>query len=171
MSIGVERSDTDRRCHERITWGMNESVVKVPARAPISDCTSGVSTPEWYASRSATRYQMTADAPKYRPLERFWPYAELSEQPTDQELAALDPDLHDVLFGAGRRPFSITLVFPRLDVPEFERALQLARESADFRETGSGPARRHPARHPSRQGARLRGVVLPGRGADPAPRP
>ena len=65
--------------------------------------------------------------PKYRPLERFWPYAELPEQPTDEELAALDPDLHEALFGAEPRPFSITLVFPALDVPDFERALELAR--------------------------------------------
>ena len=34
---------------------------------------------------------MTSETPKFRPLERFWPYAELPEQPTDQELAALDP--------------------------------------------------------------------------------
>ena len=62
---------------------------------------------------------MTPDPPKYRPLERFWPYAELPEQPTDEELAALDPDLHEALFGAQPRPFSITLVFPALDVAGF----------------------------------------------------
>ena len=33
-------------------------------------------------------------------MERFWPYADLPEQPTDEELAALDPDLHEALFGA-----------------------------------------------------------------------
>ena len=58
---------------------------------------------------------MTQDPPKYRPLERFWPYAELPEQPTDDELAAIDPDLQEALFGSRPRPFSITLVFPRLD--------------------------------------------------------
>ncbi len=79
-----------------------------------------------------------SDPPKYRPLERFWPYAELPEQPTDEELAALDPDLHEALFGVTSRPFSITLVFPRLDMPDFERALTLARGAAEFRETGSG---------------------------------
>ena len=31
-------------------------------------------------------------SPKSRPLERFWPYAELPEQPTDEELAALNPE-------------------------------------------------------------------------------
>ena len=48
---------------------------------------------------------MTADPPKYRPLERFWPYADLPEQPTAAELASLDPDLHEALFGAQPRPF------------------------------------------------------------------
>lgn len=99
---------------------------------------------------------MTPDSPKYRPLERFWPYAELSEQPTDEELAALDPDLQEALFGAGRRPFSITLVFPRLDVAGFDRALQLARESAEFRETGTGASHRYRARFQSSDAARLR---------------
>ena len=81
---------------------------------------------------------MTQDPPKYRPLERFWPYADLPEQPTDEELASLDPDLHEALFGPTSVPFSITLVFPTLDLPEFARALDLARGAAEFRETGSG---------------------------------
>jgi len=40
------------------------------------------------------------ETPRTRPLERFWPYAELSEEPTAEELAALDPDLHAALFFA-----------------------------------------------------------------------
>src|SRR5204863_4827922 len=59
--------------------------------------------------------QMSAEPPKYRPLERFWPYAELPEQPSDEELASLDPDLYEALFGTRPRPFSITIVFPDLD--------------------------------------------------------
>ena len=101
---------------------------------------------------------MASDPPKYRPLERFWPYAELPEQPTDEELADLDPDLQEALFGAPVRRFSISLVFPALDVPEFDRALQLARESAEFRETGSGPARRYRARFWSSDAANLRAL-------------
>jgi hypothetical protein len=93
---------------------------------------------------------------KYRPLERFWPYADLAEQPTEAELAALDPDLHEALFGATARPFSITLVFPSLDVPDFASALELARGSAEFRETGSGATRRYRARFWSSDAARLR---------------
>ena len=99
---------------------------------------------------------MTSDPPKYRPLERFWPYADLPEQPTDEELAAIDPDLQEALFGARPRPFSITLVFPALDTPEFARALELARRSAEFRETGLGGAHRYRARFWSSEAAQLR---------------
>jgi len=97
-----------------------------------------------------------SDAPKYRPTERFWPYAELPEQPTDEELAAIDPDLHEALFGAGTRAFSITLVFPHLDVEDFERALSLARSLSDFRETGRGAGLRYRARFRSDQAEALR---------------
>jgi hypothetical protein len=99
---------------------------------------------------------MAASPPKYRPLERFWPYAELAEQPTEEELAALDPDLHEALFGGRPRPFSITLVFPDLEVPAFAKALDLARASAEFRETGAGAARRYRARFWSSDAAKLR---------------
>ncbi|MGE3958066.1 MAG: hypothetical protein AB7H96_15230 [Vicinamibacterales bacterium] len=101
---------------------------------------------------------MSSEPPKYRPLERFWPYAELAEQPTDEELAALDPDLHEALFGHTGRPFSITLVFPRLEHPGFEAALDRARGAAEFRETGAGEARRFRARFLSSDAERLRDV-------------
>ena len=99
---------------------------------------------------------MSLGTPKHRPLERFWPYADLPEQPTDDELAALDPDLQEALFGATRRPFSITLVFPSLDTPAFARALELARGSAEFRETGHGDAHRYRARFVPSDAERLR---------------
>ena len=97
-----------------------------------------------------------SDAPRYRPLERFWPYADLPEQPTDEELAALDPDLYEALYGARPRPFSIKLVFPDLDVPQFAEAMTLARGSAEFRETGAGPTRRYRARFWSTDASKLR---------------
>jgi hypothetical protein len=99
---------------------------------------------------------MTADRPRYRPLERFWPYADLPEQPSEEELAALDPDLHEALFGSRARPFSISLVFPELAVPDFPRALEIARASAEFRETGEGMRRRYRARFWSSDARRLR---------------
>ena len=54
------------------------------------------------------------------------------------------------------RPFSITIVFPPLDVPEFPRALDIARQSAEFRETGAGAERRYRARFWSSDAPRLR---------------
>jgi hypothetical protein len=101
---------------------------------------------------------MAADTPKHRPLERFWPYADLPEQPTDEELVALDPDLQEALFGARARPFSITLSFPPLDVPGFDRALALARGSAEFREVGAGASRRYRARFFTGDAARLKAL-------------
>ena len=99
---------------------------------------------------------MVPDPPKYRPLERFWPYADLPEQPTEAELTALDPDLQEALFGTRPQPFSITLAFPALDLPDFPRALELARASAEFRETGRGAAHRYRARFWSSDAAKLR---------------
>ncbi len=107
---------------------------------------------------SRTLTHMTGDTPKYRPLERFWPYADVPEQPSDEELAALDPDLHEALFGSTNRPFSITLVFPTLDVPGFPDAIERARGAAEFRETGTGEMQRFRARFWSSDAARLRDV-------------
>jgi hypothetical protein len=91
-----------------------------------------------------------------RPLERFWPYAEHPEEPTVEELAALDPDLHAALFGPRQIPFSITIVFGRFDGPDYERAVELARESAEYREVGSGDEFRHRARYYTDDALRLR---------------
>jgi hypothetical protein len=108
---------------------------------------------------------MSPEAPKFRPLERFWPYADLPEQPTDEELASLDPELHDALFGPTPHPFSITLVFPPLDVPDFSRALDLSRGAAEYRETGSGANHRYRVRFWPADAERLRQVFeIVGRG-------
>ena len=52
------------------------------------------------------------DRPETRPLERFWPYTDVREQPSDEELAKVDPDLRDALFGPLNLPFSVSLIFP-----------------------------------------------------------
>ena len=91
-----------------------------------------------------------------RPLERFWPYAEQSEEPTPDELAALDPDLHAALFGPRDLPFSVTLVFPRFEGADYARALEIARQSAEYREVGTGSAFRHRARFFPGDALRLR---------------
>jgi hypothetical protein len=81
-----------------------------------------------------------------RPLERYWPYVEKPEEPTAEELAALDPDLHAALFGPRDIPFSITLVFGPFDGPAYERAVAMAMQSAEYRKLGTGDALRHRAR-------------------------
>lgn len=97
-----------------------------------------------------------SETPRTRPLERFWPYAELAEEPTPEELATIDPDLHAALFGRPPGPFSITLAFPAFDGPEFPSALELARKSREYRESGSGPTHRHRATFYSSDAAALR---------------
>ncbi len=87
-----------------------------------------------------------AGAREYRPIERFWPYVGLPEQPTDEELAELNPELAEALFGRLPLPFSVSLEFPGFDGPDYARALELARASAEYREIGSGGAVRHRAR-------------------------
>lgn len=92
----------------------------------------------------------------HRPVERFWPYVEKPEEPTAEELAALDPDLHDTLFGPRDRRFSITLVFPPFDGPDYDTALEKARASAEYRDVGEGADRRHRARFFSDDVVRLK---------------
>src|SRR5256885_16848301 len=51
--------------------------------------------------------------------------------------------------------FSITLIFPNLDDPDFPRALELARQSAEFHEIGAGSAARYRARFRAADAPRL----------------
>ena len=82
----------------------------------------------------------------YRPVERFWPYVDLPEQPTAEELASLHPELAEALFGAPRLPFSISLEFSAFDAPDCHAAIDMARASVEYREIGSGASLRHRAR-------------------------
>ena len=70
------------------------------------------------------------ERPETKPLERFWPYTDVSEQPTEEEMAALQPELRDAIFGEERRPFSVTLIFPVFDGPNYPRAVTFA-QAAD----------------------------------------
>src|SRR5262249_4684615 len=94
--------------------------------------------------------------PDYRPIERFWPYVDLPEQPTDEELAALSPELSEALFGTPKLPFSITLEFPAFGGPEYAKAVEMARASAEYRELGAGDRLRHRARFYPRDATGLR---------------
>lgn len=93
--------------------------------------------------------------PRFRPRERFWPYADLPEQPTEEELAALDPDLRVALYGPEQRPFSVTIVFPPFDGDDYEQAVALARQSAEYREVRRGSSLVHRARYHPEDAARL----------------
>jgi hypothetical protein len=84
--------------------------------------------------------------PSYRPLERFWPYADLPEQPTDDELARVHPELRQVLFGAPVLPFSLSFVFPDFSGENFDKAVALARVSDEYTEFMEDGERRHRAR-------------------------
>jgi hypothetical protein len=99
---------------------------------------------------------LMGETPRYRPRERFWPYADLPEQLSDEEIAALDPDLHAELFGAPPRPLSITVAFPVIDSADYARAVELAKASSEYREVGSGPSFRHRARFWPAEAVKLR---------------
>lgn len=86
------------------------------------------------------------ETPRHRPSKSFWPYVDVPEEPTDEELAALDPDLHEELYGPIERPFSITLSFAPFDGDDYERAVALAQASGEYRTVGSGEDLRHRAR-------------------------
>lgn len=86
------------------------------------------------------------DEPTHRPLERFWPYAELSEAPTDEELAKIHPEIAAVVFGAPPLPFSISLVFPAFEGERYARAVALAKASDEYIEITVDGVPRHRAR-------------------------
>jgi hypothetical protein len=87
------------------------------------------------ASTPASR--VLPDEPTHRPLERFWPYAELDEQPSEEELAALHPELREVLFGAPALPFSISIVFPTFEGAQAAETLaRAADEYVTFEKEG-----------------------------------
>jgi hypothetical protein len=95
--------------------------------------------------------------PKFRPRDQFWPYVELEEEPSDEELARLDPDLQAALFeNPPDRPFSYTLVFARFDGPDYATSVELARSTSDYLEVGSGERLRHRARFKPDQVVALR---------------
>ena len=101
---------------------------------------------------SETRHPPDRESPDPSPrqpkrrLDRFWPYVVPSEEPTAEELAELDPDLHDVLFGPRDRTFSMTLVFSPFESEDYAHALSLAREAPEYHEVGIGGGLRHRAR-------------------------
>ena len=89
----------------------------------------------------------TPPRPAFRPREQFWPYADLEEEPSDEELARLDPDLQDALFDRPvSRPFSFTITFAGFDGSDYARAVELAQTTSEYLESGHGDRLRHRAR-------------------------
>jgi hypothetical protein len=74
------------------------------------------------------------DDPSTRPLERFWPYTDLAEEPSDEELAKLEPELREAIYGPLNLPFSVSLRFPRFDRDDYQRAVELAKASDEYSE-------------------------------------
>lgn len=83
------------------------------------------------------------DQPVHRPLDRFWPYADLPEQPTDEELAALHPELREAIFGASALPFCVTLSFPKFEGESYAKALELMARADAHKDVGTGANFRH----------------------------
>ena len=108
------------------------------------------------ADRSIDNTPPDVPVPDYRPVERFWPYVELPEQPTDEELAALNPELSEALFGTPKRPFSVSIEFARFDGPDYARALEMARASSEYTEIGSGDTLRHRGRFYPQDATKIR---------------
>jgi hypothetical protein len=98
----------------------------------------------------------SGETPEYRPIQRFWPYVDVPEEPTDDEVAAIDPELRAELFGPESRPFSITIVFPRSEGDEYAKAVAIAKQSSEYQEVGRGESFRHRARYYARDVAGLR---------------
>jgi hypothetical protein len=86
------------------------------------------------------------DDPATRPLERFWPYTELQEQLSDEELAKIEPELREAIYGPLNLPFSVSLRFPAFERDDYVRAVQLAKASDEYFEKESEGRLWHRAR-------------------------
>lgn len=111
------------------------------------------------ASPPSTESPAKDETVEYRPSDRFWPYVDVPETPTDEELALVDPDLRDILLGDSTvRSFSVTLVFAPFEGEEWARALTFARGATEYRVTGEGDVLRHRARFVPGQARELRSL-------------
>ncbi len=96
-------------------------------------------------------------APRFRPRDQFWPYVDLTEEPSDEELARLDPDLQAALCeNPPLRPFAVTVVFGPFEGADYVRSVDLAARTSEYEQTGTGSALRHRARFRPEQALALR---------------
>lgn len=89
---------------------------------------------------------MLPEHPTHRPLERFWPYADLPEAPSDEELALLHPELREALFGTPARPFSISLEFVTLPDEVMAHVRALGADAAEWEDIPVAGGTRHRVR-------------------------
>lgn len=110
-------------------------------------------------SDSKVPERVLPERPETRPLERFWPYADLPEQPSEDELATLHPELRAAIFGASSLPFSISLVFPDIPGDDGARAVELARAADEYETFDVEGRTRHRARfYPGDRPLRIRNL-------------
>jgi hypothetical protein len=104
-------------------------------------------TPPVPSTVSSAPDRTSDETPAFRPRDNFWPYADLDEEPSDEELVKLDPDLQAALFeNPPGRYFSYTIVFGPFDGDGYASAVALAKDRSDYLETGSAGTLRHRAR-------------------------
>jgi hypothetical protein len=100
---------------------------------------------------------VAAETPRFRPRDQFWPYVELTEEPSDEELARLDPDLQAALYdNPPARPFALTVVFSPFEGVDYGRAVALGKASGGYQESTTGGTLRHRARFRPDQVLQLR---------------
>jgi len=106
---------------------------------------------------SSAQDRPSDETPTFRPRDNFWPYADLAEEPSDEELVKLDPDLQAALYEhPPGRYFSYTIVFGPFDGDGYAKAVTLAKETSDYLETGLAGRLRHRARFKPDQVTALR---------------
>jgi len=75
----------------------------------------------------------------------------------EADISHLSDEMADVLYpGRRSRPFRMGVAFDAFEGPNYPRALGLARRSAVYRESGTGPALRHTAAFPAGEADVLR---------------
>jgi hypothetical protein len=64
----------------------------------------------------------------------------------EQDVSQLSDEMVEILYpGRRRRPFRMAIEFERFDGPSYPRAVELARRSAEYRESGGADGPRHHA--------------------------
>ena len=64
----------------------------------------------------------------------------------EEDISHLSDEMADTLYpGRRKRPFRMGIEFDSFDGPEYARAVELARRSAEYRESGAERSRRHHA--------------------------